>query len=316
MPVFRLTLIALAASALIASTPPSLVAKQPYQIIDHWKIGGSGGWDYLLTDPPSHLLYITHGPRVEVLDTVTGKAVAAITGMKGTHGIALDDSGNFGYISDGGNNNVVVFDRHTYKIAAAVPAGTNPDGIVFEPTTRTVWAFNGRSNNVTVLDAVTFHVVSTLELPGKPEFPVADGRGFVYDNIQSGNEIVRFDARTGKLTATWPLTNCESPSGLAMDLLHRRLFAVCDGNKMAVIDADSGKQLASPEIGGGPDAAAFSATHQLAFSSNGDGTLTIIDAGNYYKVLENLPTARGARTMAYDRLTDRAFLVTAQLGPA
>jgi YVTN family beta-propeller protein len=187
---------------------------------------------------------------------------------------------------------------------------------VFEPSTKTVWVFNGRSNNVTVLDAATNKVVSTLEVPGKPEFPVADGRGSVYDNIESRNELVRFDARTRKITATWPLTNCESPSGLAMDSQHRRLFAVCDGDKMAVVDADSGKQLASPEIGGSPDAANFSSTRQLAFSSNGAGTLTIIDAADNYRVIQNLPTAIGARTMSYDDLTDRAFLVTAQLGPA
>jgi YVTN family beta-propeller protein len=316
MPTFRPTLIVFAASALLASTSLLLFAQQPYQIIDRWKVGGSGGWDYLLADSPSHLLYLTHGSRVEVIDTTTGKAVAAITGMKGTHGIALDDSGTFGYISDGGNNSVVVFDRHTYKMVATVPAGTNPDGIVFEPATRTVWAFNGRSNNVTVLDAATNKVVSTLEVPGKPEFPVADGLGSVYDNIESRNELVRFDARTRKITATWPLTNCESPSGLAMDSQHRRLFAVCDGNKMAVVDADSGKQLASPEIGGSPDAASFSPTRQLAFSSNGTGTLTIIDAGDNYRVVENLATALGARTMSYNDLTDRAFLVTAQRGPA
>jgi YVTN family beta-propeller protein len=316
MPILRRTLIVFAASALLASTSLLLFAQQPYQIIDRWKIGGSGGWDYLVTDSPSHLLYLTHGSRVEVLDSTTGKAVAAITGMKGAHGIALDDSGKFGYISDGGNNSVLVFDRRTYKIVASVPAGTNPDGIVFEPSTKTVWVFNGRSNNVTVLDAATNKVVSTLEVPGKPEFPVADGRGSVYDNIESRNELVRFDARTRKITATWPLTNCESPSGLAMDSQHRRLFAVCDGDKMAVVDADSGKQLASPEIGGSPDAANFSSTRQLAFSSNGAGTLTIIDAADNYRVIQNLPTAIGARTMSYDDLTDRAFLVTAQLGPA
>jgi YVTN family beta-propeller protein len=316
MPILRRTLIVFAASALLASTSLLLFAQQPYQIIDRWKIGGSGGWDYLVTDSPSHLLYLTHGSRVEVLDSTTGKAVAAITGMKGAHGIALDDSGKFGYISDGGNNSVLVFDRRTYKIVASVPAGTNPDGIVFEPSTKTVWVFNGRSNNVTVLDAATNKVVSTLKVPGKPEFPVADGRGSVYDNIESRNELVRFDARTRKITATWPLTNCESPSGLAMDSQHRRLFAVCDGDKMAVVDADSGKQLASPEIGGSPDAANFSSTRQLAFSSNGAGTLTIIDAADNYRVIQNLPTAIGARTMSYDDLTDRAFLVTAQLGPA
>jgi YVTN family beta-propeller protein len=290
-------------------------AQQPYQILDHWKIGGTGGWDYLLADPAAHLLYVTHGPRVEVIDTDTGKAVGAIVGMKGTHGVALDEQGKFGYISDGGSNNVVVFDRHTFQTVATIAAGTNPDGIVFDPSTKSVWAFNGRSSNVTVIDAATKQVVATIDVPGKPEFAVADGRGFVYDNIETANEIVRFDARARRITGIWKLENCDSPSGLAMDRDHRKLFAVCDGKKMAVVDADSGKQIASPDIGDGPDAANFSAKYQLAFSSNGAGSLTVVDAANGYKVVEELPTARGARTMSYDDVKDRVYLVTAKFGP-
>jgi YVTN family beta-propeller protein len=211
---------------------------------------------------------------------------------------------------------VVVFDRHSFQTLATIAAGSNPDAIVFEPSTKTVWAFNGRSKNVTVIDTATNQVVATLEVPGKPEFAVADGRGSVYDNIETANEIVRFDARTKKLTATWKLEECDSPSGLAMDREHRKLYAVCDGKKMAVVDADSGKQVASPEIGSGPDAASFSEKRQLAFSSNGEGTLTVVDAAHGYKSVETLPTARGARTMTYDGATDRAYLVTAQFGPA
>ena len=291
------------------------LGQQPYQIVDHWKIGGTGGWDYLLVDPAANILYITHGPQVEVIDTKTGKSVATITGMKGTHGIALDEQGKFGYISDGGGNAVVVFDRQNFHTVATIPAGTNPDGLLFEPTTKTVWAFNGRSKNVTVIDAATNKVVATTDVPGKPEFPVADGRGSAYDNIETENEIVRFDARDKKLTGTWKLSDCESPSGLAIDREHRKLFAVCDGKKMAVVDTESGKQIASAAIGDGPDATAFSPKRQLVFSSNGEGTLTVIDAANGYKVLETLPTARGARTMAYDETTDRVYLVTAKFGP-
>ena len=287
----------------------------PYQVLAHWKIGGTGGWDYLLADPPAHLLYLTHGPRVEVIDSRDGKAVATITGMKGTHGIALDDSGEYGYISDGGSNEVLVFNRHTFQTVTTIPAGTNPDGIVFDPNTKTVWAFNGRSQNATVIDTATNRAIATVDLPGKPEFPVADARGSVYDNIESANEIVRIDAHTRGITATWKLKDCDSPSGLAIDRAHRRLFAVCDGGKMAVLDADTGAQLASPGIGDGPDAAAFSARQQLAFSSNGGGTLTVVDAAHAYAPLETLPTARGARTMAYDESTDHLFVVTAKFGP-
>ena len=310
----RQQLVALAI-ALVFVSSTAATSQQPYHVLDQWKLGGTGWWDYLLADPAAHLIYVTHGPRVEVIDSSTGKPVAAITGMKGTHGIALDDAGKYGYISDGGSNNVVVFDRHTFQIITTIAAGTNPDGIVVDPSTKTVWAFNGRSKSVTVIDAGSNQVVATLDVPGKPEFPVADGKGSVFDNIESANEIVRFDARAKKLTATWRLTDCESPSGLAIDRTHHRLFAVCDDKKMAVLDIDSGKQIASPNIDDGPDAAAFSAAHQLAFSSNGAGTLTVIDAGHGYKPIEELPTARGARTMAYDELTDRIYLVTASFGP-
>jgi YVTN family beta-propeller protein len=291
-------------------------AQQPYQVVDHWKIGGTGGWDYLLADPGAHLLYVTHGPRVEVLDTSTGKVVGAITGLKGAHGIALDSDGKFGYVSDGGGNSVVVFDRHDFHTVATVPTGTNPDGILFEPVTKTVWAFNGRSNDATVIDTAQNKVVATIKLPGKPEFPAADGKGTVFVNIETANAITKLDANTLKLVTTWKLADCESPSGLAMDTQNRKLFAVCDGKKMAVVDADSGKQIATPAIGDGPDAAGFSPRFNLAFASAGDGFLTVVDTAHGYKVLENLPTEKRARTMAYDPGTDRVYLVTAQFGAA
>ena len=223
--------------------------------------------------------------------------------------------GKFGFVSDGGSNDVLVFDRHSFATVATVPAGTNPDGIVFEPVTQTAWAFNGRTNNVTVVDAATKSAVATIALPGKPEFPVADGKGFVYDNIESANSIVKLDARTRTLVATWKLDKCESPSGLAIDRAHGRLFAVCDGNSMAVVDTTSGKQIATAQIGNGPDAARFSAKHQLAFSSNGDGTLSVVDAAHGFKTIQTLTTKKGARTMAYEDTTDRLFFSTAEYGP-
>ncbi len=305
----------LISAALVTSALAPVCAQQPYKVLEHWKIGGSGSWDYLTADSAAHLLYLAHGPQVEVVDTRTGELVTAIVGFKGTHGIALDDHGKFGYISDGGGNSIAVFDRHSFAVVATIPAGTNPDGIVFEPSTQTVWAFNGRSKNVTVIDASNNRVVATLDLPGKPEFPVADGHGAIFDPMENLNELVRFDAATRQLTATWKLQSCESPSGLALDAVHRKLFAVCDGKKMAVVNADSGQQLASPDIGDSPDAAGASPSRQLAYSSNGGGTLTVIDTAHAYKVLLTLPTAKGGRTMAYEEASDRIFVPSATLGP-
>jgi YVTN family beta-propeller protein len=299
-----------------AATPISLAGQQPYRIIDRWQIGGEGGWDYMTTDGPAHRLYLAHGPRVDVVDTTSGKLIGSITGLYRTHGVALDSEGKFGYISDGGGDAVIVFDRATLQTVASIPAGKNPDGIVFEPATQTVWAFNGGSQSATVIDARTKKVAATIPLPGRPEFPVADGHGIVFDNIEDKSELVRIDAHSRTITATWP-AGCDSPSGLAMDAEGERLFPVCDGNKMAVIDARSGKLLANPSIGSGPDAARWSATHHLIFASSGDGFLSVVDASAPgYPTIERLPTQRGARTMAYDPIVDRAYVVTADLGPS
>lgn len=296
--------------------PPVAAAQKPYSVQTRWTIGGEGGWDYLTADAGAHRIYITHGTRVEVLDSDSGKVVGSIQGLQGIHGVALDDAGKYGYISDGRAGAVVVFDRSSLKKLASISVGANPDGIVFEPVTKTVWAFNGRSNSVSVIDTATRKVVATIALPGKPEFPVADGKGVIFDNIESKNSIVRLDAKSKTLTATWPLTNCESPSGLAIDRAGRRLFSVCDGKTMAVTDANTGKTLANPVIGDGPDAAAYDPTHKLAFSSNGDGTLTVVDASKEtYPVVESLATQKGARTMALDDRTGSIYLVTAEFGP-
>jgi len=290
-------------------------AQQPYHIVERWKIGGEGGWDYLTADGPAQRLYIAHGMQVDAVDTTSGKLIGSVTGLHGTHGIALDPGGKVGYISDGGGNAVVVFDRATLATVATIPAGTNPDCILYEPATQTVWAFNGRSHDVTVIDAATRKVVATIPLPGKPEFAVADGKGLVYDNLEDKSEIARLDAHSKTVTATWP-AGCDSPSGLAFDGEGNRLFTVCDGRKMSVIDAQDGKLLANPAIGDGPDAAGWSAKQHLAFASSGDGILSVVDASAAgYPTIESLSTQRGARTMAYDPSADRVYVVTAEFGP-
>ena len=309
--------VSLMAVATLAVAPVmAFAADGPYSVVNKWTIGGTGGWDYLLADPSMHVLYLSHGPRVEVVDTNTGKAVGAITDLKGTHGIALDAEGKYGYISDGGANAVVVFDRKTYAKVNSIATGTNPDGIAYEPVTKTVWTFNGRSSDASVIDTGKMAVVATIKLSGKPEFPAADGKGTVCENIETKNSIVKLDAKALKVTAEWPLTGCESPSGLAMDTAHRRLFSVCDGKKMAVTDADSGKVLKLVEIGEGPDAAGFDAKNQVAFSSNGqDGTLTVVNTkGDSFDVIQTLETQKSGRTMAFDSGTGRVYIVAAEMG--
>ncbi len=313
--------VAFAASALavcaLALAPAPLQA-QGFQVQHEWKLGGEGGWDYLAVDPASKLLYITRGTHVMVVDTTQGKQVADIPGLHGIHCVVFSSDGVHGYITDGGANAVAVFNRKTNTIEKSIAVGDHPDGAVFEPVTKTVWAFNGRGRNVSVIDTNTDTVVATIALPGKPEFPVADGRGNVYDNIEDKSEIVKLDAKTHTVTATWPVAPCESPSGLAIDKDHLRLFAACDNKMMAVVDADSGKVVATPATGDGPDAARFSPKYEVAFSPNGeDGTLTVVheDGPDRYSVVQTLATKKSARTMAMDLDGSRVYLVGAEFGP-
>lgn len=296
----------------------TLAFGQSYKKVGEIQIGGTGGWDYLTADSENHRLYVSHSGDVEVIDLETEKPVGKVTGMKRIHGIAIAPELGIGFISDGANNQVFIFDLKTLAVKDKVDAGTNPDGIVYDPASKRVFAFNGRSQNATAIDAETGKVAGTIPLGGKPEFPVSDGKGMVYDNIEDKNEIAAIDSKSLEVKAHWSIAPCESPSGLAIDRENRRLFAVCDGNKMAVVDADSGKVVATPRIGDGPDAAGYDPGTKLAFSSNGDGTLTVIKqvSKDKYTVLQNVATARGARTMALDTSTHKVYLSAAKYGPA
>lgn len=297
---------------------PTPSPSQPFAVLDTWHIGGDGGWDYLTVDPHAHRLYIGRSNRIQIVDTHSGKLLHEITGMKGVHGVALDPRGQLGYISDGGANTVHVFDRATLQVTASIPAGQNPDAILFEPATRRVFAFNGRSQSATVIDAATNKVLQTIPLPGKPEFAQTDDKGAVYFNVEDKNQIARIDAKSMAVTAVWPIAPCDSPSGLAIDRVGHRLFSVCHNNVMTVVDTRTGHVVATPAIGKGPDGDRYDARRHLVFSSNGEGSLTIIaqDSPDSYRALQTLPTQRGARTLALDRSNGHVYVVTASFGPA
>lgn len=302
-----LALLAVGSGVLAAS------AQKPFKVEARWKIGGEGSWDYLTVDSAAKRLYIAHKTKVDVVDLTTGKEIGTVIGLTGSHGVVLSPDGKTGFVSDGGANAVVVFDLNSLQQTDKIATGTNPDGMAYEPVTGTLWAFNGGSKNATVINIESHKVVGTVALPGKPEFPVVDGAGAVFVNIEDKNAVVRIDATTMKPTATWTLSGCESPSGQAIDVVGSRLFAVCDGKKMAVTDLKTGKSLATPTIGEEPDATAYDAKADLAFSSNGDGTLTVIDVANGYKVLQTLQTMKGARTLQLDPSTGKVYLVSAEL---
>jgi DNA-binding beta-propeller fold protein YncE len=281
-------------------------------------IGGEGGWDYLIADPVAHRLYVSHGTRVQVVDTTTNAMVGEIPDTPGVHGIAVAPELGRGFTSNGRASTVTVFDLKSLAVIATVKVtGENPDAIAYDPVSRRVFTFNGRGHNATAIDATTAKVVGTLALDGKPEAAVADGKGRMYVNVEDKSEVVAFDARTLKVEGRWPLAPCEEPSGLAIDCAHRRLFAGCHNEVMAVMDAESGHVLTTLPIGRGVDGAAFDPETGLAFTSNGEGTLTVVreDSPEKFTLLGNVPTKRGARTMALDEATHRIYLSTAQFGP-
>ncbi len=298
----------------LAGAPPAAA----YHLTGTIAVGGEGGWDYLAADAGAHRLYVSHATRVVVLDTETGQTVGEVPDTPGVHGIALAPDLGRGYTSDGRSGTVTVFEVRDLRVLARVKVtGENPDAIVYEPTTRRVFTFNGRSGNATAIDAAKLEVVGTLALDGKPEFAVADGRGTVFVNLEDRGAILAFDARSLEVRGRWPLAPCEEPTGLAIDRKNRRLFAGCHNRLMAVMDADSGRVVTTLPIGAGVDGIAFDPGSGLAFSSNGEGTLTVVreESPERFTLMGNVPTKRGARTLALDEVTHRIYLSTARFGP-
>jgi YVTN family beta-propeller protein len=288
-----------------------------YHIVGEVRVGGEGGWDYLTVDSAARRLYVSHATHVVVVDLDTNKVVGDIPDTPGVHGIAIAPELNRGFISNGRGNSVTIVDLKTLKATSTVATGENPDSIRYDAVSGRVFAFNGRSKNATAIDAKSGNVVGTIALPGKPEFSVADGKGKVYVNIEDTNEIVEIDAAKASVTKKYALTGCDGPSGLAIDAKNRRLFSVCGNRVMAVSDPDAGKVVATPAIGAGSDGAAFDPGTGFAFSSNGDGTLTIVQkSGATYEVVENIATERGARTIAVDEKTHKVYSPTAKTAPS
>lgn len=307
----------LAVALLIVSLSTTVLA-QKYVVTGRIPLAGDEGWDYLIVDNSNHNLYVTHGDQVHVVDLTTEKQTATITGLKHIHGVALADDLGKGFVSDGGDNVVVVFDLKSNQVSEKVKAGENPDGLIYDPSTKRVFAFNGKSNDATVIDAQTNKVVGTIPLSGKPEFPAVDGKGNLFVNIESKSSVASIDPANMKVKKEWSISPCEEPSGLAFDTVGRRLFSVCSNKKMAVSDADAGKVVTMVTIGEDPDAAAYDSAAKLVFSSNAEGTLSVVkqDSPDKYSEAQTLTTEKRARTMALDSKTHKIYLSSAEFGPA
>jgi DNA-binding beta-propeller fold protein YncE len=291
-------------------------AAEGYKVLNKIKIGGTGGWDYVALDNTNRRIYASHGTSVEVIDPDAGKVVGTIPQLHGVHGIAIAPELNKGFISNGQSNSVTVFDLKTLAKLGEPATGQNPDAICYEPKTQRVFTFNGRSNDSTVINAKTNEIVATLPLNGKPEFCVADGAGKIYNNLEDKSEVIEIDAAKPAVLRRTSLAPAEGPSGLAIDVKNKKLFSVCDNKMMAVTDIATMKVIATPAIGTGPDAAGFDPGTGLAFSSNGDGTMTIVKLVNgKYEAADTVTTERGARTMTVDPKLHRVYLLAAEYGP-
>jgi len=299
-----------------AATPAP--AGSGYHVIKTLPIGGEGGWDYVYVDSDARRVYVSRGTHTMVVDADSYAVVGDIPDTQGVHGVAVASDLGRGFTSNGRSNDVTVFDLKTLKsVGANVKTDANPDAILYEPVTKRVFTFNGRGKNATAINAADGAVLGNIDLRGKPEFAAADGKGTIYVNNEDSSELHHLDASTLKELHHWPLAPCKSPSGLAMDVKNRRLFAVCDEKVMAVVNADTGKVVATPAICEGPDAAAFDPSSGYAFASCGDGNLTVIheDSPDKFTVVENVPTKRSARTMGLDLKTHNIFLPAADFDP-
>ncbi len=295
----------------------SQAAPPGYHVVKKITLGGEGGWDYLTVDSDAQRLYLSRSTKVVVVDLKTGQVAGEIPDTPGVHGIALAPKLGKGFISNGRDNSVTIFELKTLKTLDKLKVGQNPDTIIYDEASGRVFTMNGTSKDTTAIDAASGKAVGTLALDGRPEFAVSDGKGRIFVNLEDKNEIVAFDAGQLKVLSRWPLKPGEEPTGLAFDKAHKRLFAVCGNKNMVVMDSDNGKVISSLPIGAGADAAAYDASAKLVFSSNGDGTLTVVQAGkgDKYSVLETVATQRGARTMALDEKTHLIYLVSADFGP-
>lgn len=294
-----------------------IFAAEGYKVINKIKIGGTGGWDYIALDPDADRVYASHGTIVEVIDPKAGKVVGQITQLHGVHGIAVAPEFGKGFITNGQSNSVTIFDLKTLAKVGEPQTGQNPDSVCFEPKTKHIFTFNGRSHDSTAIDPKTSEVITTFALDGKPEECAADGTGKLYVNIEDSSEIVEIDAAKPAVLRRSPLAPCESPSGLAIDLKNKKLFAACDNKIMAVVDIPTLKVIATPPIGANPDGAGFDSGLGLAFASNGgDGTLSIVKQVNgKYETVDTVPTERSARTMTVDSKNHRVYLPAAEFGP-
>ncbi|MEO6405546.1 MAG: YncE family protein [Ferruginibacter sp.] len=290
-------------------------AQQPgYKILKTYSIKSPGGWDYIALN--NNRIYASHGTQVNILDQATGDSVDVILNTNGVHGIAFDNELKEGFTSNGRLNNVTVFNLETNKILGQIATGENPDAIFFEPFSKMIVTCNGRSKDLSFIDPVSQKVIATIPVGGKPEAAVSDNMGKLFVNIEDKHEVVVINTKTFTVENHWSLKPGESPTGLAIDRMTRRLFAGCDNKMLVVMDADNGKIIAQVSIGDGCDGVAFDEKRRVIITSNGEGNISVVkeNTANEFVQEGDYPTKRGARTLAVDKQTGLIYLPTADFG--
>lgn len=307
-----------AATVILAlATAAAPLSAQHYHVAATYVLGGDGGWDYLALDTVGHRLFISRQDRLMVVDEASGKLLHEIPGFKRSHGIAFDYESHRGFATSGEDSSVVVFDLNTLAVITRVKADDDADAIFFDPATRRIFTMNGDAGTSSVIDPVKAERIGNIPLGGKPEFGVSDGHGHVYANLEDKAEIAEIDPKAMTVVRHWSIAPCQSPTGLAVDVQHHRLFSGCRNKMIAVSDASAGKLVTTVTAGAGIDANRFDAGTQLAFSSNGEGSITVVheDAPGKYTVAQTVQTMQGARTMEVDLKTHRLFTASAKFGP-
>ena len=291
-------------------------AQSNIHLVNSYPVKSKGGWDYIIAHAPTQRIYVSHGTQVNILNATNGDSVGVIEGTTGVHGIAFADEFKKGYTSNGRLNNVFVFDIATNKVEKEIKTGENPDAIFYDAFSKKVITCNGRSKDLTFIDAASDAVVATVPVGGKPETAVSDNAGKIYVNIEDKSEIVVIDAVTFKVLHHWSIAPCEEPTGLAIDIKNKKLFAGCGNKLLAVVDAVSGRLINKLPIGDGCDGVAYDASLQTVYASNGqDGNVTVITGNEKgeYAVAKTVITKKSARTICVDETTHKVYLPAADV---
>lgn len=309
----------LSLALVVLSLASQTVKGQQYAFDKKIPLPGDGGYDYIAIDDIGRHLFVSHGTTFNVVDLATEKPIAVIDGLKGVHGIAIVNEVNKGFISDGKAGAVVVVDLSTFKVIKTIQMPVkDEDAIIYDPYSKRVFVFNGESKNTCVIDIHSLELVKTIDLGGGPEFAVSDGKGLIYNNIEDLNSLKVIDTKTMAVKASYPLSPCGQPTGIAFDAANQRLFTGCRTNKgLSVVDARNGKVITTLPIGAGVDAVVYDADDKLIFVSNGDATATVIrqESADKYTVIQTLTTVPRAKTMAMDKKTKKIYFSAPEFQP-